>query len=406
MAELLKMRMDYDLFNTPLPNVFIDEYMLAANPSYSMVYILAFRYCFHNDSSLSISDIAEKLHMLESDVINAWRFWEKQGLINILNNDSADFSIEFITIGAKQKAPKIRKNIVNFDDLADKRDSENEIFDKKIPDKKIPDKTNFKISNNLNANFNEKNIYTGGNSGHTDKNIKLIPENSYKLAIAAQPSYSPKEINIYMERSDEIRSLFKFAERLFAKPLAHTELNMLLSFLEWYALPLDVIKVMLQYCVSINKKSRRYMETVARDWSENEITTVEEANDYIGRFDVYATILRAYGITGKVANKKQISYMKQWLYEYKLSLDVILEACQDTFASTGSASFKYTHEILTDWFKNNVQTLSDVEQHREAYQKSKKARAGRPSKNSFINYEQREWDYDKIEKLALLETGN
>ena len=344
----LKMCIKNDsLPNTPISNIFIDEYMPHANAMYSLVYILGFRHCLQGGEGIDIKEISKTLHILDSDVINAWKHWEKEGIIKILDNSVYNFSIEFYPIEKK-----------------DEKD-------------------------NLN--------------GEKNSNIKI--------KLASQPSYSPKEIDIYMERSQEIRNLFKIAERIFGKPLTYSELNMILSFFEWYDLPIDVIEIMLEYCVSNNKKGKNYLETVARDWSENGINSVEDANDYIETFNGYNKILRAFGITGKTPNKKQTAFMKKWLEEYKLPFDVIIEACETAFLQTGKAKFEYADTILKEWAEKQIDSLEAVNKANEEFKTNKKFKiidnakydaSIKPAyKNRFINYEQREWNYDEIEKLAL-----
>lgn len=338
--------MKNNMSNTLLPNSFIDHYMPNATPLYVMVYILGLRHCVQGVDGISIKDLAQALHLLESDVLNAWRYWEEKRLIKIHDDSIDNFSIEFYTIEPEQAQ----------------------------------------------ALYKEK--------------------SKYRINLATQPNYSPKEIDIYMERSDEIRKLFKSSESIFAKPLTYSELNMLLSFFEWYALPIEVIEVMLDYCVSNNKRGKNYLEAVARDWSENGIDTVEAANDYIDTFAIYHKILKAFGITGKTPNKKQIAFMKKWIYEFKLSIDVILEACETAFLQTGKAKFEYADTMLKDWSEKQINSIEDVKKANEQFLKNKKAESSenikkqppvaikQPYKNRFINYEQREWDYAKIEEMA------
>jgi DnaD/phage-associated family protein len=282
------------------------------------------------------------LKLLESDVINAWKYWEKEKLVEVQDDSVENFAMEF----------------------------------KPMPSNETREKTS-----------------------------------DLKIRLAAQPSYTAKEIDIYMERSEEIRRLFKSAEAIFSKPLAYTELNMLLSFFEWYALPIDVIEIMLNYCVSNNKKGKNYLEAVARDWSENGIDSVEAAEEYMNSFSGYHKILKAFGISGKTPNKKQIVFMKRWIEEYKNPMEVILEACEITFLQTGKAKFEYADKMLKDWAEKGVATVEDIEKLNEQFREQKNAEpirevkttkpTGRQTyKNRFINYEQREWDYDKIEALA------
>ena len=344
----IKMRMQAQSFETPLPNAFIDIYMPACdNPVFALVYILGFRHYIH-ETDITLDQMAGALRLLESDVIRAWRYWEGVGLVAIQNDSPDQFAFTFLPVA---------------DELLEQ---ENKAQEEAQP---------------------------------------------LRVKLASQPSYSPQEIDIYMERSEEIRNLFKSAEEIFAKPLTYAELNMLLSFFEWYDLPLDVISEMLRYCVGNGKKGRNYLETVARDWSENGIRTVEGAQDYIDTHSVYAKILKAFGVAGKTPNQKQITFMKRWLYEYQMPMELILEACENTFLQTGKPKFEYAETMLKDWSVRGAKTLADVDKLNAAFQEQKKLAtekttesrrntASKPYKNRFINYEQRTWDYDKIEKLA------
>jgi DnaD/phage-associated family protein len=340
----IKMRMASSFTDTPLPNEFIDRYLPHAKPVYVMVYILGLRHCLEGGDGISIQELAQKLELFASEVIQAWKYWAEKKLVEIQDDSVENFAMEFKPMPSAEEKER----------------------------EKAPD---------------------------------------LKIKLAAQPSYTAKEIDIYMERSAEIRQLFLTAEAIFAKPLAYTELNMLLSFFEWYALPIDVIEVMLNYCVSNNKKGRNYLEAVARDWSENGIDSVEAAEEYINSFTVYNKILKAFGISGKTPNKKQIVFMKRWLEEYKNPMDVILDACETTFLQTGKAKFEYADKMLKDWAEKGVETVSDIEKLNEQFREQKTADTARetkttkpagrqPYKNRFINYEQREWDYDQIEALA------
>jgi len=94
------MRHEYN--ETPIPNIFIDRYMMKANPVYALIYIYGMRLCMGGGSGLSSSELAESLNILESDVENAWRYWEKQGLVQIGRSDS-EMDIVFLPIPSQQK---------------------------------------------------------------------------------------------------------------------------------------------------------------------------------------------------------------------------------------------------------------------------------------------------------------
>ncbi len=81
---------------TVIDNEFIDNYMAKApSPVFSLIYIYGCR-CASAGLSVSNSDIAKKFNVIESDVIKAWKYWKREGLILAGGNKEEPF-IEFIT---------------------------------------------------------------------------------------------------------------------------------------------------------------------------------------------------------------------------------------------------------------------------------------------------------------------
>jgi len=75
--------MSCDYYATSLPNAFIDNYMDKANPVFTLVYIYGLRKCMSGSGDLTTSELAARLNILETDVVNAWKYWEQQELIKI-----------------------------------------------------------------------------------------------------------------------------------------------------------------------------------------------------------------------------------------------------------------------------------------------------------------------------------
>lgn len=81
-------------------NIFTDEYMPRANPTYSLIYIYALRLCSGDSPSMEISSIAEHFKILESDVVKAFDYWEKQGLL-VVNKNSGEDVFEFVDLSSR-----------------------------------------------------------------------------------------------------------------------------------------------------------------------------------------------------------------------------------------------------------------------------------------------------------------
>lgn len=91
---------DYFLLDTNVENMFINEYMATAPGDFVKVYLFAQMYA---DLAIDISneEIAKYLSLEHEDVLKAWTYWEKMGVIRkIIKNpkDKFDYDVEFIIL--------------------------------------------------------------------------------------------------------------------------------------------------------------------------------------------------------------------------------------------------------------------------------------------------------------------
>lgn len=337
-----------DLNLTYLPNTFIDKYLSEVHPTYCTVYIYSFRHSFNNRISISIKDIAAKFKILESDIVNIWKYWKSQNLVEVLLDDNNNINIEF---------------------LSEKQD----------------------------------------NISYTKEITPVIKTKT--ILIDNKPIYSPKELAMYKDNYTEIDHLFSVAESTLGKLLSSNDLSTVFSFYDWLRLPVDVIEVLLNYCSQNNHRNIRYIEKVAIDWAENNINTKEAAYEHINTFNKdYREILKALGQGSRNPTPKEIEFMKKWLNVYNFPLFIILEACDKTIMQLGKPKFSYIDKILEQWSNKNVKTIEDIKYIENSFYKAKESNSKitnnknmsepQPKKSKFVNYEQRTRDYDELEKLA------
>lgn len=330
---------------TPISNIFIDKYMKDANGTFVKIYLYGYKNFYHRLSDLTSKDISQSLDILESDIILAWKYWEKQGLLNLYYNEHSNtYTVKYLSINEPLQQPAIQ------------------------------------------AEANKS------------------PKNKFNI-IATKPQYSPQEISIYKQSNEEIKDLFSYAQKTLGKLLTYPDMNVIFSFYDWLRLPIDVIKVLLAY---YSDKSMNYIEKVAIDWAESGIDTIDKAEIKMQLYSQYTEILKSFGITGnRLIIEKEKEYIDKWLNVYKFSIEIIKEACSKTVINTGNISFGYADSILEDWFKNNIKNLEDIKKLEEAFVQKKKLKAenrlsnnkSQPKVNRFVNYDQGDWDFDKLDKL-------
>ena len=231
----------------------------------------------------------------------------------------------------------------------------------------------------------------------------------YRHIPSASPDYSDDEINYYMSHNDSFRSLLNSAESYLGKLLTMTEIRTLYSLHDWLRLPLEVIEILLAYCCENGHRSMRYIEKVAISWADDGVYDAASALEHIKDYSqVYMRIMKALGIYGKSPVGKQKEYMKRWTDE--MPIELILYGCEKTaLAVTSGNPFPYADKIFSNWKKDGVDS---VEKARAADMKFAESRgirqqdtkdtqgARRPqAKRDKFNYEQRNWDFEELERL-------
>lgn len=92
---------------TPVNNIFIDKFMPKARGEYVKVYLLGLKYCTSGELGVSSDIMASALHLLETDVINAWNYWDSENVIKILPVDKmGNYSIEFLDLSQAEETNK------------------------------------------------------------------------------------------------------------------------------------------------------------------------------------------------------------------------------------------------------------------------------------------------------------
>lgn len=84
---------------TPVSNIFIENYMPKARGEFVKVYLLGLKYCISGEPGVNSQIMASSLHLLETDVLNAWNYWNDEGIISMIPADNmGNYSIQFLDV--------------------------------------------------------------------------------------------------------------------------------------------------------------------------------------------------------------------------------------------------------------------------------------------------------------------
>ena len=208
--------------------------------------------------------------------------------------------------------------------------------------------------------------------------------------------------------AQDFKELTFVAEAYMGKPLTKSDLEVLAFVKETLNFSNDLIDYLLQYCAERDKKSFKYVQTVAMSWSKEGITTPEDAQVNSARYSqrIYA-VMNALGKKSEPTNT-ELNYINRWYQQYGFEADVILEACRRTVLATDRNRFSYCDKILSSWHASGVHHTTDINRADVSFQTAKKQLEKAPRKvpayvqsNPFLQFKQSETDYDDLEKQLL-----
>lgn len=380
---------------THVSNKFIDEYMVEANGEFVKIYLYLLRRLGSVENNFSISDIADRLNHTEADTIRAIKYWEKQGLIAV------EYGANDVITGLEMISPEtpaiinaVQMNPLSSDMLSTPA---NTVSKDSSPVLNTPAYSISQVNSQASsaqASQTSLSAVVGSFGNNTINKAETKKE------------YTLDEIKNF-KNDPEISELFFILEVYLKRPLSSSDTNTILYWYDELHFTSDLIIHLVEYCLSKNHSSIKYMDKVAINWAEHNITTVEQAKENsAAHSQIYYAVMKALGISGRNLVSSEMDFLNKWTKVYLFDNEIIEEACKRTITAIHQPSFEYTDTILTNWHKNQVHTLNDVKRLDEIFSKNKKVTvntADTPTvkRNKFNNFNQRNHDFDQLEKVLL-----
>lgn len=398
---------------TTVSDIFIDQYMPKANGEFVKVYLYLLRATGSGAGIATISEIADHFSNTEADIIRALNYWASEGILQVQTGaDGQIIGINLcsLSVSGMQAAQSNIQSAVA--DNAAQNNLQNSVVNNAAQN----------ILQNSVVNNAAQNISTVNTRMH-DSVVEKLKSQTPDKAASSQKEYTLDEIKEFRKNPD-ISELFFIIETYLKHTLSSTDTNMVLYWLDELHFSTDLVEYLVEYCITKGHSSLRYMNKVALGWADAGIKTVDQAkDDAAAHSQVYYSVMKALGITGRNLVDSEVSLINKWVGEYGFDIELVKAACSKTISAIQKPSFEYTDSILANWRKKDVHTLKDVEVLDANFAKANKASAtgssqstnaangsSKPksnnssSKNKFNNFNQRNNDYDKLEKLFLNST--
>lgn len=167
------------------------------------------------------------------------------------------------------------------------------------------------------------------------------------------------------QESPEIAFLFRQAQKKLGRTIGYDTQAKLLMMHDQYGLPVEVVLMIVEYCVSRGKGSIHYIEKMAMNWADREIDTIDSAEreiDYLNRTNTIWTSLRALtGYGNPYPTTQQQQFLDEWTQKLGFDVDMIYCAYEKTVDKIGKTSFAYMNKILQSWSQEGLRTRAQVE---------------------------------------------
>lgn len=167
-----------------------------------------------------------------------------------------------------------------------------------------------------------------------------------------------------INESDTIRCLMHETEAILGKTLSPALSADLISIHDDYGLPVEVILMILHYAKQVGKTSTSYISSVARDWADQEIFSIEAADRKLQELDekqlAWKKVETACGFYHRAPSKKEEVFAHSWIIQWTCSPELVTEAYERCVNQTGKVSFAYMNKILEKWYQSGMRTLDQV----------------------------------------------
>lgn len=329
---------------TGISNLFIDTYLKDANDAQIKTYLYLIRAQSAN-LPVCISEIADTFNHTEKEVIRSLQYWERMKLLNLRYDEEHNITGIYL-LELQQEEPEPAKPLAPV--------------------------------------------------------VTLLPQENTERVLCAplKPSYSAEDIRLQKQDS-EFCALLCIIEQYLGKPLSIADVKSILYIHKELGFSTDLIDTLLEYCLERGKKELRYIERTAAAWYENNIRTVEDARKGTAAYDktIY-TVMKALG-KFHAPTPKEVDYINKWRNTYGFSTEMILECCERTVLATDTHRFEYADGILSNWKKQNLQTVAGVMESDRNYRSSKTTAPKTSDNHTFNRFIRTSYDFDALEKEIL-----
>lgn len=183
--------------------------------------------------------------------------------------------------------------------------------------------------------------------------------------IARPPAVKPqlKEVLAYQKTHPHFAEFLQAVSAMLGKPIGHADTATLLYLLDTVGLPEDVLYTEIGYAVAIGKPNMRYIEKIALDWADKDITTHQAVDEHIQKLEnerLAAERVEKLLSLARPLTAAQAKLADKWLNVWNFREEMLQRAAEITVEKTGEFSAAYMNRILERWHAEGINTVDKI----------------------------------------------
>lgn len=219
------------------------------------------------------------------------------------------------------------------------------------------------------------------------------------------PTLSPNDVKEALRDNQNLQKLVQAAQEVFGRTISHNEEALIVNMVQYYGLPGEIVLTILQYYKSEKDKGRAigiaYLGAMAKNWSEEGITTLCAAEDKLRELEnsnrIWREILAACSIQYRNPSANQRKKLQKWLEDF--NLDMIFYACEIMCENADKPGSNYLSKILENWKKKGITSLEQAKADNDSFREKKDKEKEKSGKLKGAP----SFDINEIEKKALFD---
>ena len=183
---------------------------------------------------------------------------------------------------------------------------------------------------------------------------------------ATIPTYTGAQIAKFVEKNEDIRSLFITCQAILGKDFNTHDHNNIIFLKSYYKFGNEFIMLLLAHCKEIDKANWQYIRKTAKNLYDEGIDTYTRLEEHFAdrknKTTLEYKIRKLFGIGTREFSKTEKEKIDRWT-NAGLDIEFIRLAYDITVDKTGKISLAYCAKIIENWLSCGITTASAAQEN-------------------------------------------